>query len=470
MASTLGEMVAAIAPTIPETLMSSSNVAAIDSVAQHFPLTLGTTVGFECPLTAPEPAADFFLRVSGDWGRSLLAGQPESPPILAQIQWAHSSDTPASCPLKFTQLWAHPTWQHIRQAAQRWSEPTSLLHDAIDDIWLEFDIGSSASHGNAEHTATADARSATPDLPVPSSFLGIASPGLTSLDWIGQIALPTLMGSPLSPRVQTTLQECLAALPASARVFQVGTLSGRVPETSPTDTLPLRLYVQNLALSQLPSLLERLSWPGDKTLLTQLLTRIDPLHETCSLQLELIDSQNSSLPSGSSSILASKIGIECVFPHRAAWQKVLSRLVMLGFCRSDRAQALLDYPGYVRAQNCPQFPPLLKQWSAQLAPYRECLLVKRLAYLKFTYEPGHPLQAKAYLGLSPTWIDARYLNPNVAMVNPQYDQESTAIRVCKDLIQQLDYGEIDVDELFAYQRSQKSRWLNKALETMCVGG
>jgi len=90
--------------------------------------------------------------------------------------------------------------------------------------------------------------------------------------------------------------------------------------------------------------------------------------------------------------------------------------------------------------------------------------------LKFTYEPGHPLQAKAYLGLSPTWIDARYLQFNATDDAAEVDQESTAIKVCKDLIQQLDYGEIDVDELFISQRSQKSRWLNQALETMCVGG
>ncbi|MEM9214879.1 MAG: hypothetical protein AAGD25_11090 [Cyanobacteria bacterium P01_F01_bin.150] len=491
MTSTLGEMVATIAPSIPPSLMSSANIEAIATVAHHFPLTLGTTVGFECPLTAPEPAADFFLRVSGAWGRSLLAGQPVAPPILAQFQKANSLE-PHAEPPGFNKLWSCPPWQNIRQIAQRWAEPTSLLHTAIDDLWLEFDIGSrsslkpnqdscadvlsrmgktnvcpSASGLDGQRTSGRAHPTFGNGIPQPSTFLGVKSPGLPSLDWVGQIALPTLVGSVLSPQIQTTLQRCLAALPSSARLFQVGALSGRV--SSPTDCPPLRLYIQNLTVSQLPSLLERLSWPGDRTLLTHMLARIGSQSETCSLQLELEEVKEPHVSTHPVSALSPKIAIECAFPDRTAWQKVLSRLVMLGFCRPDRAKALLEYPGYVRAQDSVNFPPLLKDWSAQLAPYRECLLVKRLAYLKFTYEPGHPLQAKAYLGLSPTWLDARYLQSNAANAAASDDQESMAIKVCKDLIQQLDYGEIDVDELFISQRSQKSRWLNHALETMCIG-
>lgn len=435
MTSSLKEMVSAIAPTISPHLIAPHALAAIGSVAQQFPMTLGTTVGFECPLSTVDAHADFFLRVSGAWGQSLLAGLPQSLPILEQLQ-----SQPDRCPPGFAHLWEVPSWQRIRKFAQRWADPTSLLQKAINDIWLEFDVVPGANH-----------------LPSPSSFFGVKSPGLPSLEWVGQMALPMLLGSTLSAQTLETLQQCFAAIPASAQVFQIGVLSGR--GASPLGTPALRLYIQNLQLNQIPSLLNRLNWPGDRSLLTQLLTRVCPGQEICSLQLEIQET------------LSPVIAVECAFSHRGGWQKTLNRLMMAGFCTFERAQALLDYPGYVRSQDAvAPFPELLARWSAQLAPYRECLLVKRLAYLKFTYQPGQPLLAKAYLGVSPTWIDARYLDARDATANAISQQEAMAIQLCKDLVQQLDYGEVDVDELFAYQRSQKSRWLNKALETMCVGG
>ena len=454
MVSSLNDMVKAIAPTIPSSLISPHALATIGAVAQQFPLTLGTTIGFESPLSVGHPNADFFLRVSGVWGRSLLIGQPQSPPVLTQLGWE-----PDSCPPTFADLWSHPIWQRIRQFARLWAEPTSLLHTAIDDIWLEFDTADIPPETRA-------------DIPLPSIFFGVKSPGLPTLDWIAKIALPALIGSALLPQTQAVLQQCFKAIPASARLFQVGVLSGREP--SQANCPALRLYIQNVPMHQLIPLLNQLNWPGDKELLTHLLSHIGSHQDTCTLQLELRNSRDSTssspLSSAPSAVLSPVIGIECTFPHRSAWQTVLNRLVLLGFCQRDRAQALLNYPGYVRALDCAGFPPLLKRWSDQLTPYRECLLVKRLAYLKFTYRPNQPFLAKAYLGLFPTWIDARYLTPTPPTDRPLADQEAIAIQVCKSLIQQLDYGEVDIDELFAHQRSQKSRWLNKALEIMCIGG
>ncbi|NER79382.1 MAG: hypothetical protein F6K42_07320 [Leptolyngbya sp. SIO1D8] len=438
MTSSLKDMVSAIAPTISSHLISAPSLAAIGSVAQHFPITLSTTIGFECPLSLPLSAddinTDFFFRVSGIWGQSLLAGQSQPRPILEQLE-----SEPDICPPEFERLWQSPAWQRIRQFSRQWSAPNSLLQRAIDDLWLEFDVDSD-----------------TAQIPLPSSFFGIKSSELPSLDWIGN-ALPLLLGKSLASEVGGTLQQCLEAIPASARVFQIGALSGRAPVSG--DAPALRLYVQNLQQTQLSSTLKRLAYPGDGDLLVQLLNRICPGQETYTLQLEIQDT------------LTPVIAIECYFSQRADWQKILNRLVMAGFCAPERAQALLNYPGYVRAQDTDgDFPPLLQRWSDQLTPYRECLLVKRLAYLKFTYQPGYPLWVKAYVGVSPTWVDSRYLDPSNAKMLSSSAQESAAIQLCKALIQQLDYGEVDVDELFVDQRSQKSRWLKKALETMCIGG
>ena len=433
MASSLNDLVRAIAPTIPPTLISPRALKAIGAVAQHFPITLGATVGFECPLSTMAEA-DFFMRVSGSWGQSLLAGQLQPPPILVQLGLE-----PDLFPPGFAYLWDRPVWRRIRQFAHRWAEPTSLLHEAIDDIWLEFDSASNSNH----------------DDPLPSIFFGVKYPGLPSCDWVSQIALPILLGESLSSPAEKTLQFCLANIPAPAKLFRVGALTGRASTMGGPPAI--RLYLQNLPLAQLRSTLSRLSWPGDVTLLSQLLTRVCQGKGHFSLQLEIQDA------------LSPVIAIECYFHHLSEWRQVLNRLVITGFCPPERAQALLDYPEYVRAQDqVAPFPNLLKRWSAQLTPYRECLLVKRLAYLKFTYQPGRPLLAKAYLGLSPTWVDARYLTSTT--VASEDIHESSAIELCKALIQQLDYGEIDVDALFPCQRSQKSRWLNKALETMCVGG
>ena len=431
MASSLREMVAAIAPTIPSTLISPHALVAINTVARHFPLTLSTTIGFECPLSSGTQA-DFFLRVSGPWGQSLLTGKPQPPPVLEQFQV-----NPGLLPPGFSCLWVNAPWPQIRQFAHQWAEPTAPLHTAVEDLWLEFDI-------------VPDSQS----LPPPSIFFGV-QPSV-SWDWIGQTALPTLLDGPLSPQAEQTLQACLATIRPPAKLFQVGILSGR---TSQTSSFPaIRLYIRDMTLAQVRSTLNRLTWPGDVELFTQLLSRVCQGTDCFTLQLEMQDT------------LSPTVAIECYFSDRAVWQQVLERLVMTGFCTFERSQALLNYPGYVRAQDpIAPFPSLLKRWSAQLAPYRECVLVKRLAYLKFTYQPGQPLLAKAYLGVSPTWLDARYLEPTL-LTSHHPDQESLAINLCKALIKQLDYAEIDTDEIFSWQRSQKSHWLNKALETMCVGG
>lgn len=435
MTSSLNDIVTAISPTIPPTLISPRALAAIGAVAKHFPTTLGNTIGFECPLSTGTAEADFFLRVSGTWGQSLLAGKSQPPPILDQLRLEADSYPP-----EFERLWTHPVWQRIRYLAQSWSEPTSLLHKAIEDIWLEFDIASDVE-----------------DIPLPSSFFGIQFPGIPSLEWVSQVALPTLLGAPISAATATTLKNCFANIPTSAKPFQVGLLSGRA--ATETAMPAIRLYIQNLQLSQLRLTLSRLAWPGDVDLLAQVLTRVCQGKGHFSLQLEIRDR------------LSPVIALECYFRDRTEWQKVLNRLMTTHFCSPEFAQALMDYPGFIRAKDSfVPFPDLFRHWSNQLFPYRECLLVKRLAYLKFTYQPGHPLLAKAYLGVSPTWVDARYLDLQDSGVAATAEKESMAIELCKAIIQQVGYGEIDVDALFPCQRSQKSRWLNQALELMCVGG
>lgn len=434
MASSLNDIVTAIAPTISADLISPQALQAIGTVAQHFPLTLGTTVGFECPLSITPPAADFFMRVSGAWGQSLLAGDLQPPPVLNQLRLE-----PELFPPGFACLWADPPWQRIRTLASHWSESTSLLHDAIDDLWLEFDIAAD-----------------TQGLPTPSSFFGVKSPGVPSLDWVGQIALPILLDHALSAATQQTLQQCLDPIADPARLFQVGVLTGRISPESPDPAL--RLYIRDVPLTRLRTTLQRLAWPGDVEVLSQVLSRVCQGQDRVSLQLEFQDR------------LSPVIAVECYFHDRSEWQRVLHRLTITGFCTSERAQALLDYAGYVRAQDqVAPFPEQLARWSTQLAPYRECLLVKRLAYLKFICEPNQPLAAKAYLGVSPTWVDGRYLNDGTAP-GETHDRESMAIHICKALIEQLDYSEVDVDALLPNQRSQKVKWLNQALEIMCVGG
>ncbi|HEY9737028.1 MAG TPA: hypothetical protein V6D06_12120 [Trichocoleus sp.] len=434
MASSLKDMVSAIAPTIPTALIQPEALTEIAAVAQHLPLTLGTTVGFECPLSTPGKA-DFFLRVSGAWGQSLLAGQPQMLPVLDQL-----SPESHLLPLEFAHLWQNAPWQSIRQFARQWAEPTSQLHQVVEDIWLEFDI---ASGGDS--------------MPLPSVFFGVKPEGPSDLDWVSQTALPTLLGQSLQPQTEETLQCCLRAIPNTAELFQVGLLSGRT--STEADVPAIRLYIRNLTLAEVRSLLHNVSWPGDPDLLAALLQRVSTGTRRFTLQLEI------------QATLSPVIAVECMFASRPEWHQVLDRLVVTGFCSRDRAQALLDYPGYVRAKHqVAPFPALLKNWSTQLAPYRECVLVKRLAYLKFTYQPGQPLLAKAYLGLSPTWIDARYLEPKDPYHQKLPDQETLAVGLCKALIQQLDYGEIDVDALVPCTRSQKSRLLNQTLETLCIGG
>lgn len=435
MAATLDQLIAAIAPTIPPTLIPPERLAAISTVAQTLPLPLGTTVGFECPLSTAN-TADFFLRVSSDWGRSLLAGDTQPPPVLTQLCVDHDLLPPA-----FGQFWTTFPWQQMRHFAQQWDDESSPLHTGVEDLWLEFDIAPVIK-----------------TLPPPSVFFGIQSSRSDQLDWVTQTALPTLLGRELDAATVHTLECCFAAIPTPASPFQVGILSGRAqPGQAST---PIRLYIRDLTPSQVQFLLTTLAWDGDEQLLSQVLTQVcQGARPQFTLQLEIQKD------------LQPVIAVECYFRDRADWEQIFDRLIMTGFCGPDRAQALLNYPGYIRARDqVAPFPDLLQHWSSQLSPYRECMLVKRLAYLKFTYQPGQPLLAKAYLGLSPTWLDARYLDPADPFNQTLADQESLAINICKALIQQLDYAEIDVDEIFPSPRSQKTRWLNQALETLCVGG
>ena len=354
---------AAVAPCVSGHLISPEALLNIRRIAALLPGALTDFFGFECQLGVSEPSADFLACCrANQGGREVLNGQiPER-------------DLPA-----FFQN--HPVWRRIRCFSMEWSNPQSPLFDRVHNMWIEFDV------------------EAVPlSIPVPSVFIGAENlhsaepagnnrlmPGHCA--WLTDSALPLLLGGELDPALRDQIARCLNLLPPGACIFQVGVMLARASRIT-------RLCVRGVSRTQIIEYLRALDYDISSGQLQELLDLLGPLVERIDLDMDVADRV---LP---------KIGLEG-YPvaDASAIHQFLSHLVSCGLSTPAKAEALEFWRGMAHERLTPEiWPRDLLALSGFLGGRVHSVFARWLHHVKIVYQPGFPLQAKAYLAVHHLWL------------------------------------------------------------------
>ena len=364
-AGSFEEYLPPVAVGVSPGLISPSAFTHINSVASVLPATLAHNMFFfECRLGERAPRADFSVLARPFCGRSSLAGLHPTSTLPARLM----TDT---------------VWRRVEDFAVRWADPSSPLYQAVDNVWLEFDVNGPP-----------------PDIPVPSIFFAPQSNG--QMDDIevagepnaeGRLAtvertIRLLAGGEPPPRM---LERCFRALSSDETVGHVGLMLSRGEDA-------VRLCIRLRSVERIMEYLTVVGWPGNEVDLRGVL---EPLARSVDRAVLAIDVGDAVRP---------KIGLECRLdgnrqPRREPrWGAFLDSLVLNGLCTSDKREALLAYPDYVdEATRDMPWPAALRQASQLLGGRSLSTFVRWLHHVKIVYRPGEPLEAKAYLAGNHHW-------------------------------------------------------------------
>jgi hypothetical protein len=354
---------AGVAGYISDHLISPEALSNICGIASLLPGALTDFFGFECPLGVRQPQGDFLVCCrASQGGREVLNGQKPERTLPAFFQ-------------------AHPIWQQIRSFSDDWSNPQSPLFDRVHNMWIEFDVEGVPS-----------------SIPVPSVFIGpeslqpletaVETRGMpTHCAWLTDLALPLLLGSEPDEKLRFQIARCLNSLPPGARIFQVGLMLARASRIT-------RLCVRGVSGAQIIEYLRALDYDTSTGELEGLLNLLEPLVARIDLDMDVADRV---LP---------KIGLECYLPiDPYATGRYLNHLVSSGLATSTKAKALESWPGMAHERLTPKiWPRDLLALSGFLRGRVHSVFARWLHHVKIVYQPGLPLQAKAYLAVYHMWV------------------------------------------------------------------
>jgi hypothetical protein len=358
---------AVVEPYVSSQLISLEHFSHIGKNAAIIPSAVTSFFGFECRLAESIPKADFLLctTVAGG-GRDILAGYNSAINLPEDIM-------------------ANTVWKRIRDFSLCWANPESLLYEKADNIWLEFDVDG-----------------ASPEVPIPSFFFGpkgiqsrySSTPkfevNADSYEWVTTKALNILLGRPIPLQVERNLFNCFNLLPTGAQVFQMGVMLARRSDT-------VRICVRGISTAQILEYLSCIGWAGEVSEVKAVVSQLSSFVERIDLDLDIGE------------VVFPKIGMECYFniqpPVAPKLRQFLDYLVETGLCLPDKRDALLTYPGYSHERSNPElWPSNLLRASSFLGPRALSMFIRRLHHIKIVYQPGRPLEAKAYLSVVHNWI------------------------------------------------------------------
>ena len=342
MAASMKDYVDPVVPYLPASLVSGTALQRIDTLARQLPAL--STGGFECRLGAPRMAVDFHV----GFLRNLAPSLPDD-------------------------LRGHPTWQVVEAFCRDWVDPGSVLYGGVDNMILEFDVGT--------HEAS---------VPVPAVFISLKAAAARDARTVVESVLERL-GVPRDSGRRTCVSRCLDALPPHARIAHLGAMASRSAQL-------LRLNVGGVTPNLVPSYLTRIRWPGLATELDALVRNVTPYVDHIELAIDVSDTV---LP---------RIGVECFLrkspPDEPRWPALLDHLVTADLCSSDKRDGLLSWPGLMQRDGQPgSWPGHLGMSELFMQSHARSVFVRRLNHVKLVYEAGGPVEAKAYLSFGHYWID-----------------------------------------------------------------
>lgn len=329
-------------------LISPEALSNIREIARWLPPVSAS--GFECRLADEAPRADLGMRF---W-------PPErGPEVLAGVD--------AGVPESFLDA---PVWQRIRRFGARWAEVGSLLHQEIEDIFLEFDVDGPPA-----------------GIPIPAFFMDFHEQASNRLDTL-QEAVEILWGESLDAPVRRQLLRCLDVLPEGAMLYSVGAMFSRAFRG-------VRLHLQRMKSHDIPGYLSRAGWSGSLSAIADLVAWMPPGVTLC------VDVGEQILP---------RVGVQHHFNDNMKdstprWVAFLDMLVNRGLCLPAKRDGLVSWLGHMHPRSHGDvWPESLVRLSDRLGRDTMSVFLRIINHIKVSYQPDQPLEAKAYLGLVQTWL------------------------------------------------------------------
>ncbi|MEP6994835.1 MAG: hypothetical protein ABI968_09965 [Acidobacteriota bacterium] len=306
------------------------------------PAALTNAIYMECRLGEGAEGVDLVIRIEKDRLE-----------LLREVAATRSSS-----------LRAHPAWKRLHAFCEEWADPHSGLGEALDHIWLEFDVPSGGAGAPA----------------VPSVFARLhehpnGASRHPSSERVHRV-LRALLGSTLSDGLTQSLGRCMAALPDSAQPAYIGVMFSRCIDAA-------RLCVTGLTDELLMRYLKHIRWPGpaaEVAAIASAVRRYSPSGATSLLHVDVGER------------IRPRLGLEYSLARldqlkgRFGDEPLLQDFVERRLCTPVKRQGLLAWPGHS-----------FESFEHELW---ESLLVRRVNHVKLVFESGFPLEAKAYLQFS----------------------------------------------------------------------
>lgn len=245
-------------------------------------------------------------------------------------------------------------WEKPARFCALWTEPNSVMHSSISDVWFEFD------HHQLEKDLAEACFFFSPII-LHNRFNHDPRYLLLKKQQIDRLldsTLSILLENDFPVKLKDNVTSCIEALPSNGAVFQVGAML-------PRNSKGLRICT-TMPVGDYPKYLENIGWKGDFTYLGQLLQAFKRFADAIFIDF---DADEEIFP---------KIGIECGFRGSdpgSTKQKLeifLSYLKEQHLCVEEKAESIfkwLDKPGGKRI----------------------------ISHLKIILDQDNSLKAKAYL-------------------------------------------------------------------------
>ncbi|MGK7905341.1 MAG: hypothetical protein AB4352_28840, partial [Hormoscilla sp.] len=362
MNSTLTESLDLLLPNLVPTLVKPDAVLGLKALANNLaPILRG---GFECRLSANSPQVDL---------QQCIVREKRELELLRELIAATDGGVSA-----------HPGWSQLQDFLAEWSDPLSLLHNSIPEIWLEFDINNS------------DVK-----LPLPAIFFGLPQDVSPAVDRyaIATKSLNLLLGSEGWREWQSNLDRCFGACPDGVFVSHIGVMLSRKAPA-------LRVNVKRLQPEKLIPYLQEIGWPGETQELQALMKQLFSLVDRITVCLDV------------GKRIYPQIGLECILLNRPQQESrlaiLLDHLVEQGLCAPSKGEALLKWPGQTTPVNA-KAPWPDRSIAASLLQPRERFTIfdRQLSHIKIVYGREGQLEAKAYLWFEHRWLSRESENVQV---------------------------------------------------------
>jgi hypothetical protein len=273
---------------------------------------------------------------------------------------------------------SHPVWQVLQDFCLEYADPASFLHHRLRYIALEFDLDRQPSQ-----------------IPIPCIFLAWNQGAVDDARSLVEMAL-RLPNYLTSPKLESNLRLCVDALPNGAKVEHIGAMLSRPGEV-------LRVIVGGIPPQQFSDYLLQIGWhDSTQTISTLVSTLSDLVDEIHFLSFDIGDT------------IYPRVGLEFFLnkqpEHEPRWELFLERLVEMGLCTPAKKNALLAWSGLSQKADDPQlWPKNLTLGDRLLGSRASSIFLRTINHIKIVYQPGIPLEAKAYVMFGHHWFDTSAL-------------------------------------------------------------